>query len=96
MQPCYTGRASPASVKFRRRRAAVDTPTLIGTATPGTVTGVDDKVLCYGYAEELEALSARQAGCEGDEEHTRAFSRHAARQHVERVQDDTKPPEKAG
>lgn len=64
--------------------------TVLGTPTPDAVIHVGDRLLCYGYAGELEALSARSAGEAGDKEHIHAVQRHAARRWVESVEEETK------
>ena len=64
-------------------------------ATRDVVVRPGDELLCYGSAEDLEALSARETGPPGDEAHEAAIARHAARRHAEIVEDKArkeKPP----
>ncbi|HUW58558.1 MAG TPA: TrkA C-terminal domain-containing protein [Planctomycetota bacterium] len=64
----------------------------VGTPTPDAVIHAGERLLCYGFSEQLEALSARTPGTVGDDEHARAVDRHNTRRHVQSVEERTKPP----
>jgi len=62
---------------------------LVGTPTADIVINVGDELLCYGRAGDLEALSSRKSGADGDREHDEAVGRHAETEQAGHPVDDT-------